>query len=129
MEGITLVGADESQMVNIPVPSPGETRTLEQTVSFRDCQICLLKVAAQERTEEEKKESGTDADVLLHVSASVTDRSEGQTFTFAQIEREGERFFITLLSVFACGFMAVSRYHIKMALKNRAYMEAHLSTM
>lgn len=23
-------------------------------------------------------------------------------------------FFITLLSVFACGFMAVSRYHIKM---------------
>lgn len=28
-------------------------------------------------------------------------------------------FFITLLSVFACGFMAVSRYHIKMALKNR----------
>lgn len=30
-------------------------------------------------------------------------------------------FFITLLSVFACGFMAVSRYHIKMALKNRAY--------
>ena len=33
-------------------------------------------------------------------------------------------FFITLLSVFACGFMAVSRYHIKMALKNRAYMEA-----
>lgn len=91
MEGIMLVGADESQMVNIPVPSPGETRTLEQTVSFRDCQIRLLKVAAQERTEEEKKESGTDADVLLHVSASVTDRSEGQTFTFAQIEREGER--------------------------------------
>lgn len=89
MEGITLVGADESQMVNIPVPSPGETRTLEQTVSFRDCQIRLLKVAAQERTEEEKKESGTDADVLLHVSASVTDRSEGQTFTFAQIEWEG----------------------------------------
>lgn len=26
-------------------------------------------------------------------------------------------FFITLLSVFACGFMAVSRYHIKMALE------------
>lgn len=91
MEGITLVGTDESQMVNIPVPSPGETRTLEQTVSFRDCQIRLLKVAAQKRTEEEKKESGTDADVLLHVSASVTDRSERQTFTFAQIEREGER--------------------------------------
>lgn len=37
-------------------------------------------------------------------------------------------FFITLLSVFACGFMAVSRYHIKMALKNRAYMEARLTT-
>ena len=35
---------------------------------------------------------------------------------------------ITLLSVFACGFMAVSRYHIKMALKNRAYMEARLTT-
>ena len=32
MEGITLVGTDESQMVNIPVPSLGETRTLEQTV-------------------------------------------------------------------------------------------------
>lgn len=38
-------------------------------------------------------------------------------------------FFITLLSVFACGFMAVSRYHIKMALKNRAYMEARLTTV
>ena len=37
-------------------------------------------------------------------------------------------FFITQLSVFACGFMAVSRYHIKMALKNRAYMEARLTT-
>ncbi len=37
-------------------------------------------------------------------------------------------FFITLLSVFACGFMAVSRYHIKTALKNRAYMEARLTT-
>ena len=37
-------------------------------------------------------------------------------------------FFITLLSVFACGFMAVSQYHIRSALKNRAYMEARLTT-
>lgn len=37
-------------------------------------------------------------------------------------------FFVTLLSVFACGFMAVSQYHIRSALKNRAYMEARLTT-
>lgn len=37
-------------------------------------------------------------------------------------------FFITLLSVFACGFMAISQYHIRSALKNRAYMEARLTT-
>lgn len=91
MEGITLAGAEESQTVNIPVPSPGETRTLEQAAAFQDCQIRLLKVTAQERTEEEKQESGTDEDILLHISASVTDRSGRRRFTFAQIERAGEQ--------------------------------------
>ena len=37
-------------------------------------------------------------------------------------------FFVTLLSVLACGYMAVTRYHIKTALKNRSYMEARLTT-
>lgn len=37
-------------------------------------------------------------------------------------------FFVTLLSVLACGYMAVTRYHISAALKNRAYMEARLTT-
>ena len=59
MEGITLVGTDESQMVNIPVPSPGETRTLEQTVSFRDCQIRLLKVAVQKRRKRNLEQTQT----------------------------------------------------------------------
>ena len=37
-------------------------------------------------------------------------------------------FFVTLLSVLACSYMAVTRYHIHAALKNRSYMEARLTT-
>ena len=37
-------------------------------------------------------------------------------------------FFVTLLSVLSCGYMAASKYHIRAALKNRAYMEARLTT-
>ena len=36
-------------------------------------------------------------------------------------------FFVTLLSVLSCGYMAASKYHIRAALKNRAYMEARLT--
>ena len=36
-------------------------------------------------------------------------------------------FFVTLLSVLACGYMVVTRYHITAALKNRSYMEARLT--
>lgn len=90
-EGLTLVRAGESQTVNIPVPSPGEARPLEQTIVFRDCRIRLLQVAAQQRTEKEKEESGIDEDVLLHVTASVTDCSENRRFTFALAERAGEQ--------------------------------------
>ena len=37
-------------------------------------------------------------------------------------------FFVTLLSVLACSYMAVTRCHIHAALKNRSYMEARLTT-
>ena len=36
-------------------------------------------------------------------------------------------FFVTLLSILSCGYMAASKYHIRAALKNRAYMEARLT--
>ena len=36
-------------------------------------------------------------------------------------------FFVTLLSMLSCGYMAASKYHIRAALKNRAYMEARLT--
>ncbi len=49
------------------------------------------------------------------------DRSEGGSLLYVI-------FFVTLLSVLACGYMAVTRYHISAALKNRAYMEARLTT-
>ena len=36
-------------------------------------------------------------------------------------------FFVTLLSILSCGYMAASKYHIRAALKNRACMEARLT--
>ena len=35
--------------------------------------------------------------------------------------------FITLLSVFSCGYMALSRYNLRSALSGRSYMEAQLT--
>lgn len=34
---------------------------------------------------------------------------------------------ITLLSVFSCGYMAVSRYQMKSALTGKSYMEAQIT--
>ena len=90
LEGARLVGMEESQQVNIPVPRSGEAKPLNQTVSFRDSQIRLLQVTAQQRTETEKEESEIDADALLHVSASVIDNSEEHKFTFMLIGRESD---------------------------------------
>ncbi|MBS6517899.1 MAG: hypothetical protein KH353_06875 [Clostridium sp.] len=87
VEGIRLVGAEESQTVSIPVPRFGETKFLEEKVSFRDGQLSLLQVTAQQRTEEEQKESGIDAEVLLRVSASASCNLADRRLTFVLIDQ------------------------------------------
>ncbi len=57
----------------------------------------------------------------LHRKNKRISRSEGGSLLYVI-------FFVTLLSVLSCGYMAATKYHIHAALKNRAYMEARLTT-
>jgi len=56
----------------------------------------------------------------LHRKNKKISRTEGGSLLYVI-------FFVTLLSILSCGYMAASKYHIRAALKNRAYMEARLT--
>ena len=56
----------------------------------------------------------------LHRKNKKISRTEGGSLVYVI-------FFVTLLSILSCGYMAASKYHIRAALKNRAYMEARLT--